>query len=98
MGTATINWDLDVPAAVPTGSALGVSEAGQIKDRPGRLWDIVCLAAGSITLLDGTAGSAATLLPTLQMTAGQVVSLHGFPFFSGLYVSAVTGEFNLSFA
>src|SRR6185437_3086535 len=97
MSAATLNWDLDVPATVPTGSALGVSEAGQIKEKPGRLWDIVCLAAGSITLLDGTAGSAAALLPPLQMAAGQVVSLQGFPFFSGLYVSAVTGEFNLSF-
>src|SRR5690242_6057639 len=97
MSAATISWDLNVPATSPTGSALGITEVEQVKTGQGKLWTVICVAAGSLTLLDGTGGSGATLLPAVQMTAGQVLPLDGFPFFSGLYASAVTGEFNLSF-
>jgi hypothetical protein len=96
---ALINWDLSIPAGSPggTGSALGVSAVEQIKDAPGKLWQIVCVAPGTITMLDGTSGSGTTLYESASMTAGQTINLGGFPFFTGLYVSAVTGTFNLSF-
>lgn len=97
MSAATISWDLKVPETSPTGSALGITEVSQVKKGPGRLFTIICVAAGAITLLDGSGGNGETLLPAVQMTAGQVLPLDGFPFFDGLYVSAVTGEFNLSF-
>lgn len=96
---AVINWDISIPPGSPggTGSALGITAVEQIKDAPGKLWEIICIAAGTITLLDGTSGGGNTLYVSPSMTIGQTISLNGFPFFTGLYVSAVTGTFNLSF-
>lgn len=96
---AVINWDINIPAGSPggTGSALGITAAEQIKNEAGKIWQIVCVAAGSIELLDGNSGAGDVLLPSTAMTAGQVLPLGGFPFVTGLYVSAVTGTFNISF-
>ncbi len=95
---AIINWGSEAERALVGGcaSALSINEPEQLKNSGGKVWTIVCVASGTITLLDGTSGSGETLLPQVTMTSGQVLPLFGFPFFDGLYASAVTGLFNIS--
>ena len=97
---AIINWIDNPPTGThgATGSALALAEPEQIKNAAGKLWHIVCVLPGSLTLLDGNSGEGETLLPPTMMIAGQIMSFDGFPFFTGLYASEVTGTFNLSFA
>lgn len=96
---ATINSNVGVSPGLPggTSTALAITAAQQIKGAPGLLFTILCIAAGTLTLLDSTTNSGTELYVTPSMTAGQTISLYGFPFANGLYVSAVTGTFNLSF-
>lgn len=98
---ATINTGATTPPGLPGGNstALAVTATGAIKSLPGLLYTIVNVgtASGSITLLDSTSSTGTTLYTNTAVAAGASVFLYGFPFFNGLYVSAVSGTFNLAF-
>jgi hypothetical protein len=97
---ATINLNIKASPGLPGGqsNAENITAAQQIKGSPGLLFTVVCLVAGTLTLLDSTTGTGQTLWISPSMTVGQVIPLYGFPFANGLYVSAVSGgTFNLSF-
>lgn len=98
---ATITRSIGVPAGSPGGnsSAVALTSAQQIKASAGLLFTISCVVAGDLTLLDSTTSTGNAIFETTTMTAGQVVNLGGFPFFNGLYASAVTtGTFAISFS
>lgn len=97
---AIIQTGVKVSAGQPGGnsSALALTAGALIKTGPGLLFTIVSVGGTALELLDGTTGSGTILYNNAAITAGQVIELGGFPFFSGLYIESLTGAFNLSFS
>lgn len=92
-----------LPPAGASSAAYNIAAAGPIKATPGRLYTLVCIAAGTITLNDsattGAAAAANEIFPAaLAMTAGQVINLNGWPCGVGITASVVTGTFALAFS
>lgn len=83
-----------------TSAAFNLTAPQVIKPEPGILVQVVCIAAGSITLNDvATVGAAAATneIWSGTMTAGQIVVLV-WPCSTAITASAVSGQFNVSFS
>lgn len=92
---------IQVQSVLQTQSKLNITAAVVVKATGGHLGKIVVSApgttSGALTLNDcATTGAAAAAnqilsIPFADLTAGQVIDLSGFPFKTGLVVSAVPG-------
>lgn len=68
-----------------------ITESGVIKNRTGVLRGFICVASssGTLTVYDNaTAGSGTVIIPTTNLTAGQIVLLDdGVQAVSGIYAA-----------
>jgi hypothetical protein len=78
----------------------GLAAPGVLKAKPGVVVSVVCLAPGTIDLIDdvtsGGAGASIEGFPA-TMTRGQVLPLNS-PASVGISASAVSGSYNVAFS
>lgn len=89
---------LNLPLGSPGGIsvAYGIAAAGSIIVKPCVLFTLASITGTAITILDGEGGNEVCALSGI--TAGALVPLYGWPCGVGVYVSAITGTFNLAFS
>ena len=89
---ATINRGITVPAGSPGGnsSALNITATGLVISGQHLLGSIISSTSGTLTVNDcASSPTTANQVSSVSVTAGVPVWFYMFPFFTGIYLSAI---------